>query len=245
MNHNLKTAELLELNPDLNENSVLQIGQQINVTVEKPLVNVQVVQEKLLNEKIDYQKVVEEDSTMYKGETVTKQQGVQGQKQSSYVITEVNGKVTEKTVTSEVILQKPIDHIVKVGTKVISSRGTGDFSWPAVGGYISSGMGSRWGSYHRGLDIAGPSNYNIKAADNGVVTAAGWDGSYGYRIIINHNNGYKTLYAHLSRIDVKVGQTVPKGSVIGIMGSTGNSTGTHLHFEIHKNGSLVNPLSYF
>ncbi|MFY3792543.1 peptidoglycan DD-metalloendopeptidase family protein [Ureibacillus sp. MALMAid1270] len=245
MNHNLKTAELLELNPDLNENSVLQIGQQINVTVEKPLVNVQVVQEKLLNEKIDYQKIVEEDSTMYKGETVTKQQGVQGQKQSSYVITEVNGKVTEKTVTSEVILQKPIDHIVKVGTKVISSRGTGDFSWPAVGGYISSSMGSRWGSYHRGLDIAGPSNYNIKAADNGVVTAAGWDGSYGYRIIINHNNGYKTLYAHLSRIDVKVGQTVPKGSVIGIMGSTGNSTGTHLHFEIHKNGSLVNPLSYF
>ncbi len=77
---------------------------------------------------------------------------------------------------------------------------------------------ARWGSYHRGLDIAGPSNYNIKASDNGVVTAVGWDGSYGYRVIINHNNGYETLYAHLSRIDVKVGQIVPQGSVIGNYG---------------------------
>ncbi|SOC39360.1 M23 family metallopeptidase [Ureibacillus acetophenoni] len=243
--HNLKTAELLALNPGLTEDSLLQIGQQINVTVEKPLVNVQVVQEKLLNEKIDYEKIIEEDKTMYKGEKVVKQEGVPGEKQSAYLITEVNGKVTEKTVTNEVIIKEPVNNIVKVGTKVMSSRGTGDFSWPAAGGYVSSNMGSRWGAYHRGIDIAGPSNYNIKASDNGVVTAAGWDGSYGYRIIINHNNGYKTLYAHLSRIDVKVGQIVPKGSVIGIMGSTGNSTGTHLHFEVHKNGSIVNPLSYF
>lgn len=245
ISHNLKTSELLELNPELNENSVLQIGQQINVTVEKPLVNVQVVKEKLINEEIPFEKIVEEDATMYKGETVIKQQGSKGKKQSSYLITTVNGKETERTVTKEVVLQKPVDHLVKMGTKVISSRGTGEFSWPASGGYISSEMGSRWGSYHRGLDIARPSNYNIKASDNGVVTAAGWDGSYGNRIVINHNNGYETVYAHLSKIEVKVGQTVPKGSIIGIMGSTGNSTGTHLHFEIHKNGSLVNPLSYF
>ncbi len=145
MNHNLRTAELLQLNPNLNEDSVLQIGQQINVTVEKPLVNVQVVQEKLLNEKIDYEKIVEEDATMYKGETVIKQQGTEGKKQASYLITEVNGKVTEKTVTKEVILKEPVDHIVRVGTKVISSRGTGDFSWPAVGGYVSSGMGCSLG----------------------------------------------------------------------------------------------------
>ena len=244
VSHNLKTAELLALNPDLSEDSVLQIGQQINVTVEKPLVNVQVVQEKLVNETIDYENIEKEDSTMYKGETVVNQQGVNGEKQTSYLMTKVNGKVTEKTVTKEVVTKEPVDHIVTVGTKVISSRGTGDFSWPTVGGYISSNMGSRWGAYHRGIDIAGPSNYNIKASDNGVVTAAGWDGSYGYRVIINHNNGYETVYAHLSRINVSVGQIVPQGSVIGIMGSTGNSTGTHLHFEVHKNGSIVNPLSY-
>lgn len=105
-------------------------------------------------------------------------------------------------------------------------------------------MGSRWGSYHRGIDIARPSNYNIKASDNGVVTAVGWEGTYGQRIVINHNNGYETVYAHLSEIKVSVGQVVPQGSVIGIMGSTGRSTGTHLHFEVHKNGALVDPLSY-
>lgn len=104
-------------------------------------------------------------------------------------------------------------------------------------------MGPRWGSYHRGIDIARPSNYSILASDNGVVTAAGWDGSYGYRVIINHNNGYQTLYAHLSNIYVSVGQVVPKGSVIGKMGSTGNSTGIHLHFEVTRNGKLINPLS--
>ena len=73
---------------------------------------------------------------------------------------------------------------------------------------------------------------------------AGTSGTYGNRIVINHNNGFTTLYGHLSSINVEVGQVVEKGSVIGIMGSTGNSTGTHLHFEVEKNGSLENPLSY-
>nr|WP_106782019.1 M23 family metallopeptidase [Lysinibacillus timonensis] len=243
--HDLSTSELLKLNPNLNENSVLQIDQQINVTVEKPLVNVQVVQEKLKREKIDYEKIIKQDETMYKGEQIVEQEGSFGKKEVTYLITQVNGEATEKVVTNEVVLEDPVDHIVKIGTKVVSSRGTGDFSWPTVGGYISSQMGTRWGGYHRGIDIAGPSSYDIKAADNGVVTAAGWDGTYGNRIIINHNNGYETLYAHLSSIEVNVGQVVPKGSVIGIMGSTGNSTGTHLHFEIHKYGSIINPLAYF
>lgn len=242
-NHGLTTNDLLALNPGLKVDSLLQIGQQINVTVEKPLVNVQVVYEKMSKEKIDFEKVIQQDANMYKGEKKVIQQGVPGEKEVAYVITEVNGKRVNKTVTEETILVQPIKHIEKVGTKVISSRGTGNFSWPTNGGYISSGMGSRWGSFHRGIDIARPSNYSILASDNGVVTAAGWDGTYGYRIIVNHNNGYKTLYAHLSEIYVSVGQVVPKGSVIGKMGSTGNSTGTHLHFEVTKNGALINPLS--
>ena len=97
---------------------------------------------------------------------------------------------------------------------------------------------------HKGLDIARPSNRSILAADNGVVVSAGADGSFGNKIVINHNNGLKTLYAHLSSIDVSVGQTVEKGSKIGVMGSTGNSTGIHLHFEVHKNGVFQNPLNY-
>lgn len=241
--HGLTTKELLALNPGLTIDSLLQIGQEINVTVAKPLINVQVVYEKATVEVINYEKIIEEDDSMYKGEKVVIQKGAKGEKEVSYLITEVNGQRIEKTVIEENVIVEPTDHIEKVGTKVISSRGTGEFIWPTNGGYISSDMGSRWGSYHRGIDIARPSNYKIKASDNGVVTFAGWDGSYGYKVVIDHNNGYETLYAHLSEIHVSVGQVVPQGSVIGKMGSTGNSTGVHLHFEVNKNGTLINPVS--
>lgn len=241
--HGLTAKQLLELNPNLTLNSVLQIGQEINVTVEKPLVDVEIVFEKVNVEKIDYAKIVENDEEMYKGEKQVKQEGAYGKQEVSYLIKEVNGKRIEKEVTGTSILREPEDRIVVVGTKVIASRGTGSFAWPTSGGYISSNMGERWGAFHQGIDIARPSNYNIKAADNGVVTFTGWDGSYGNKIVINHNNGYETVYAHLSEIDVSVGQVVPQGYVIGIMGTTGNSTGIHLHFEVHENGTYINPLS--
>ncbi|KOS61089.1 M23 family metallopeptidase [Lysinibacillus agricola] len=242
--HSLTTAELVTLNPGITVDTVLQVGQALNVTVAKPFVTLEVKQEKKVTDKIPFKKIVEEDPTMYKGEKVIKQQGVNGKKETAYLLTSENGTRTSKVALEENIIQQPVDEIEVVGTKVISSRGTGEFTWPTVGGYISSGMGQRWGELHRGIDIARPSNYNILASDNGVVVAAGVSGSYGNRIVINHNNGYTTLYGHLSSINVTVGQVVEKGSVIGIMGSTGNSTGTHLHFEVEKNGSLVNPLSY-
>ena len=125
----------------------------------------------------------------------------------------------------------------------MASRGSGSFQWPANGGYISSKMGKRWGSYHRGIDIARPSSRTIKASDNGVVTFAGWQGSYGNKVVITIKMDMKHVYAHLSSINVKVGQTVPQGTKIGVMGSTGRSTGIHLHFEVSKNGSLINPMS--
>ncbi|WP_285399489.1 M23 family metallopeptidase [Lysinibacillus sp. fls2-241-R2A-57] len=242
--HGLTTAELLALNPGITVDTVLQIGQALNVTVAKPFVTLEVKQEKKVTDEIPFKKIVKEDPTMYKGEKVIKQQGVNGKKETSYLLTSENGTRTSKVALEEKIIQQSVDEIEVVGTKVISSRGTGEFVWPTVGGYISSEMGQRWGEFHRGIDIARPSNYNILASDNGVVVAAGSSGSYGNRIVINHNNGYTTLYGHLSSINVKVGQVVEKGSVIGIMGSTGNSTGTHLHFEVEKDGSLVNPLSY-
>ncbi|KYG89835.1 M23 family metallopeptidase [Metasolibacillus sp. FSL K6-0083] len=242
--HSLTIAELMELNPGIDTSTVLQIGQELNVTVNKPFVTVKIVEEKFKVEAIDHAKIVEEDETMLKGEKVVKQEGADGKKEVTYLITTENGRRTERAVKDENVISEPSSRVVVVGTKVIPSRGTGTFAWPTNGGYISSHMGSRWGEFHRGIDIARPSNYTIKASDNGVVTFTGWDGTYGNKIVINHNNGYETVYAHLSQIDVTVGQVVAQGSSIGIMGSTGNSTGTHLHFEVHQNGSVVNPLSY-
>lgn len=130
---------------------------------------------------------------------------------------------------------------------------TGSFIWP-IGGAISSGFGTRYHPIHKrtkmhtGLDIAGPNGGAVKAADGGQVIWAGWKGGYGKTIMINHGtkNGRNlvTLYGHLSRISVSSGQSVSKGQVIGAEGSTGYSTGPHLHFEVRVNGAPVNPLGY-
>ena len=242
--HDLTIAQLLQLNPSLTVTSVLQIGQQLNVTVEKPYVSVNAIYEKKTLEEMEFVKVVEEDETMLKGEHMVKQEGTNGKKESTYIYTEENGNRTSIVQTDENVLVVPKDYIVVVGTKIIPSVGTGSFAWPTIGGHISSQMGHRWGRTHEGIDIARPSDYTIKASDNGVVKTAGKHTTYGNHIIIDHNNGYETVYAHLSKIDVSVGQVVEQGTAIGVMGSTGRSTGTHLHFEIHKNGSVMNPLSY-
>ena len=126
----------------------------------------------------------------------------------------------------------------RVGQAPVAARGR--FVWPTRG-FISQGFSG----YHRALDIANGTGVSIAAADNGVVESAGWSSvGYGYLIVINHGNGFKTFYAHNSQFFVGVGQAVRQGQTIAAMGSTGRSTGPHLHFEIRLNGALLNPLVY-
>lgn len=119
--------------------------------------------------------------------------------------------------------------------------GGGNFIWPTVSTLLSQYFA--W--YHPGIDLANRVAPPVYASDGGTVTVAGWPDNYGYgnRVIVDHDNGYTSLYAHLSNIYVTTGQTVSRGQVIGQMGSTGRSTGTHLHFEIHYKGIAVNPLA--
>lgn len=116
------------------------------------------------------------------------------------------------------------------------------FIWPTIGGVVTSYQGPRWGSFHKGIDIARPDDYSILAADGGIVTFSGWINGYGNTIEIDHQNGYTTQYAHLESKHVNVGQQVNQGDVIGIMGTTGRSTGIHLDFEVYYNGELLNPI---
>ena len=127
----------------------------------------------------------------------------------------------------------------------------GKFAWPAPSGTrITSPFGYRnhpiSGTYssHRGIDISTAYGTNIVAAEDGIVTIAKYNGSYGRYIVINHGNGYTTLYAHNSQLLVSVGDIVKRGQVIAKAGSTGNSTGPHCHFEVSYNGNLQNPLNY-
>lgn len=241
--HDMSTAQLLELNPSYTVDTVLQLEDELNVTVVEPYLEVEVHYETRQKETIAYKVITEEDGTVFKGEKKVTQEGKDGEKDVTKIIRKRNGVIVGSSVVEEQVLVEAIDQVTVVGTKVMPSRGTGSFTWPTVGGYVSSQMGTRWGRTHQGVDIARPSSRTIKAADNGVVTEAGWQGAYGNRIVITHNNGYETLYAHLSSIDVSVGQTVPQGTAIGVMGSTGRSTGIHLHFEVMKNGANVNPMS--
>lgn len=242
--HDLSLEKLLELNPGLDEDSVIKPGDMLNVTELKPYVMVQVEEEVSEKETIAYKTETKEDASMPKGEEKVSQEGVNGERLVHYIITKQNGSETAKEVLIEKIIKEPVNEIIIKGTKVIPSRGTGNLAWPAVGGYISSGLGQRWGKLHKGIDIARPSDRTIKAADNGRVISAGYDGGYGNKVVIDHNNGLKTVYAHLSSISVSVGQVVSQGQKLGVMGSTGNSTGIHLHFEVYENGNLKNPENY-
>lgn len=122
-----------------------------------------------------------------------------------------------------------------------SVSASGQFVWPASG-YISQGFS--W--YHKAYDIASRGGGKILAADAGKIVVAGWvdNSGYGNRVMIDHGNGFVTLYGHMSVVRVSVGQSVNKGDVIGDMGSTGRSTGVHLHFEIRQGGTILNPGSY-
>lgn len=117
--------------------------------------------------------------------------------------------------------------------------GGGGFIWPAANHFLS---GNDFWSGHLGIDIAGGTGDSVLASDSGVVVFAGWaTGGYGYMIMIDHGNGYQSLYAHLSAVNVGCGQSVYQGGYIGGIGSTGNSTGSHLHFEVRLYGQFVNP----
>ena len=128
-------------------------------------------------------------------------------------------------------------------------QGTGQLGWP-VSGEITSPYGYRvhpiWGTtiYHSGIDIGVDEGTLVHAADGGVVVWSGWMGGYGYAVVIDHGNGLSTLYGHNSELAVDEGQSVAKGQVISYAGSTGNSTGPHVHFEVRANGDPVDPMGY-
>lgn len=123
-----------------------------------------------------------------------------------------------------------------------------DYLWP-LEGRISSSFGWRSISvagnrFHGGIDIAAPTGTPVRTARGGVVTRAGWVGAYGFLVIVDHGAGWETRYAHLSRIDVMVGQRLTQAAVVGLVGSTGASTGPHLHFEVRREGQALDPLAF-
>ncbi len=146
----------------------------------------------------------------------------------------------------EELNQQELMHLLRANMALLASTPS---IWPA-NGHLSSGFGPRIApfggraDFHKGLDIANSNGTPVRAPAKGTVASAGWDGAYGNCITINHGNNLSTRYAHLQEIKVKEGQSVGRGDVIGSIGSTGRSTGPHLHYEVRVGGVCVNPLRY-
>jgi len=251
--NDMKTKEVLAGNPGMTEDSKIQLGQKIKIVSVSPYLNV--ISKGILTstETIDYDVVTTTDTELAIGKTVVKVPGSDGSKIVTYSYLQKNGQNTAKQVVEEKIVKQPVTQVVSKGPGLtavsmarVASRGSNSstgIAWP-LRGPINSSYGYRWGSFHSGLDIGGGTGSSYFAAASGKVVTAGWGGGYGYMILIDHGNGVMTRYAHSSKLLVFVGQQVKQGQSIGLVGSTGHSTGPHLHFEVIINGSTVNPSIY-
>lgn len=234
--------EFKYLNPFVTKN--LNGIKEVNIKEKLPVLMVSTTQIMEYDEAIPYETEKIDDASSYKGTAKIVQEGQDGITHIVEKVQRINGARKSYNIVSSEVVKEPVNQTVKVGTKARPSNlGTGSFIRPYYGS-ISSRYGSRRSGFHTGVDFCGKTGDNIVAADNGTVTYSGWSGGYGYMIKINHNNGYETYYAHCSRLLVEKGQTVAKGDVIAKVGSTGNSTGPHVHFEVLKNGESQNPMNY-
>lgn len=245
LDYDMSLEELLKANPTLTETTPLKIGSKINLTASVPLLSVITYEKAVYNEVVPKKVETIQNNNEYKTYKKVISEGKDGSKEVTAKITKVNGVEQKRDVLSEKILVEPTVEKVEVGTlNTPPKKAIGSFIYP-TNGRFSSGYGYRWGTMHYGIDLASPSGTPIKASDGGTVTFAGWNnGGYGYMVKIDHGNGFETVYAHDSKVAVKVGQKVAQGEVIAYVGSTGDSTGNHLHFEIIKNGVHQNPLNY-
>lgn len=246
-NYNLSVDELKNANPQI-EGDLIREGDEISLIVPEPMVNVITIERMIQEENIPFKTDYVYDNSLWRTQSNVVEDGVFGRKEVVYQITRENGEEIDRQIISETVVKEPENRLVATGTANIPSKGTGSFIWPVDGGgRISSGYGWRSGGFHTGLDIAAPTGTPVLASDSGVVVSSGWEGGFGNSVVIFHGH-YYTRYAHNSRNLIKNGQAVNKGQVIAYIGSTGISTGSHLHFEIRTGGmygSTLNPLNFF
>lgn len=193
---------------------------------------------------IPYETITQENDQLDQTYRATLQEGSTGEAVVTAEIQTVDGQEHGRTILARTVLSEATDEIVEVGTRNVGI-GTGEFDLPVYGYTFTSGFKWRWGKLHSGVDLAVAEGTPVYAADNGKVIVAEDSGNgYGNYIIIDHQNGFKTLYGHNSELLVSVGDIVAKGDKIALSGNTGNSTGPHLHFEVHVNDEKVDPQQY-
>lgn len=254
-NNMLSVNEFLIANPKIvSENALLTVGQKVNISLINPLVDVIEETTKVEKQTIKYETTVEYDNSLSASVRYVKQEGSNGLVKVTYKNEIINGLLNNAVTVSTEEITPTINRVLVVGG--INTVYVGDSSywaWPTNKPYrISSYFGPRWGSWHYGIDITGTGHGSpIYAIQNGNVIRTGTRGDMGNHVMITHNNGYNSVYMHLSKILVNPGDTVVKGQIIGLMGSTGRSTGTHLHLGVwtgsstYSNARMIDPLTIY
>ena len=218
-----------------------------------PLVTVYASAAVTYDEEIAYGVQYRRDSSMYQDEVILETPGEPGINRIVALVQTINGKEVSRFEQSNEVVAKPQDAVYRQGTKEIPVRnGSGTWLFPiqaryTISDYFGPRVAPRAGAStnHKGIDIACAYGTPIHAADGGTVTFVGTRGAYGKLVIVNHGSGYETYYAHCSSFAVKVGEDVYQDKVLAYVGSTGVSTGPHLHYEIHYQGTALNPLAFY
>jgi len=243
--NNLTMEKLISLNNLESENTTIRVGDELIITVPEPELSVDRVEQSYYEETYDADIIYEDNDQWFTTQTQTLQEPSSGYRKVIADITYRNAFETGREIVKEEIVMEAVPKIVERGTITPPT-----YIKPLSGGVITSGFGKRVAptrgasTYHKGIDFSTPKGTSVFASNAGVVVRAGWGSGYGYVVYIDHSDGRETRYGHLSKILVKVGQTVAQGEKIALSGNTGVSTGPHLHFEILINGVQVNPLNY-
>ena len=250
-NNGISLANLLELNPDIDKK--LLIGQEVLISQSQPLLGVKATVTTNYTEEVAFRINRTIDPSQYATYSKVTQTGENGLREVEEELVYINGMVAERNIISSEMLVEPVNQEITVGSKSMASyygmsAGTATsngYIWPVggYGGYVSCHL---WGYYgHTGMDIAGaPIGTPIYATAAGTVIVSQQRPGYGKYIIIDHGNGLQTYYLHCSALYVSAGQKVNQGQTIAALGSTGNSTGPHLHIEFRVNGAVKNPVNY-
>lgn len=262
----LNVEEFIIANPDIKSKDVLLYpGQQVNIALIDPVLDIAVVSERVEIQKVAYKTKYQYESNIAANSQIVKQEGIKGKSKVTFKVETINGVDASVVKTNTVVLSEPVTKVVirgyGVGGTYVNSDG--DWGWPTNSGYsITSGIGWRWGAYHAGIDIAGTGYGSpIYAAGDGTVIDGGYNSALGNFISIDHHNGYISRYLHMVRAKVSIGDKITKGQQIGYMGNTGDvwprptastpTAGTHLHFEIwvggkpYQDGQVINPLKLY
>ncbi|MCD7836264.1 MAG: M23 family metallopeptidase, partial [Lachnospiraceae bacterium] len=244
---NIPIDKIVEMNSDTleDENSTIRVGQKLIITVPEPELSVERIEQNYYEEIYDADTIYIDRDDWYTYQTNVIQQPSAGFRKIVADVYYVNEKEVSREIIKEEIIMEAVPKIVERGTKIPPT-----YIKPISGGVLSSGFGRRTAptkgasTYHKGVDWAVSTGTPVYASCGGTVVKAGWGSGYGYVVYIDHEDGRQTRYGHLSKVLVKVGQTVKQGERIALSGNTGVSTGPHLHFEILINGTQVNPLLY-